>query len=95
MLAGTLALGFTVMRRPASSRRLRPLLLAGALLCSVLPAIAADRISGHSFATRSEVMAPQAMAATSHPLATQIALDVLKAGGSAVDAAMPPMPRWG
>ncbi|NEL42534.1 MAG: gamma-glutamyltransferase, partial [Xanthomonas perforans] len=40
------------------------------------------------FATRSEVIAPHAMAATSQPLATQIALDVMKDGGSAVDAAI-------
>jgi gamma-glutamyltranspeptidase/glutathione hydrolase len=39
-------------------------------------------------ATRSEVYAPSAMAATSHPLATQIAIDVMKAGGSAVDGAI-------
>ncbi|MDV3467617.1 gamma-glutamyltransferase [Stenotrophomonas sp. C3(2023)] len=51
-------------------------------------AAAADRITGHTFATRSEVIAPHAMAATSQPLATQIALDVMKAGGSAVDAAI-------
>lgn len=47
-----------------------------------------DRICGQPFASRSEVIAPHAMAATSQPLATQIALDILKAGGSAVDAAI-------
>jgi len=51
-------------------------------------ATAADRITGQPFATRSEVIAPHAMAATSQPLATQIALDTMKAGGSAVDAAI-------
>ena len=47
-----------------------------------------DRITGRSFASRSEIIAPHGMAATSQPLVTQIALDVLKAGGSAVDAAI-------
>ncbi len=49
---------------------------------------AGDRIAGRDFATRSEVFAPQAMAATSHPLTTQIALDVMKQGGTAMDAAI-------
>ncbi|MCY7313343.1 MAG: gamma-glutamyltransferase [Pseudoxanthomonas sp.] len=62
--------------------------LAALLLALAVPGIAADRITGRSFATRSEVIAPHAMAATSHPLATQIALDVMKQGGSAVDAAI-------
>jgi gamma-glutamyltranspeptidase/glutathione hydrolase len=49
---------------------------------------AQDRITGKSFATRSEVIAQHGMAATSQPLATQVALDILKKGGSAIDAAI-------
>ena len=48
----------------------------------------ADRVTGRSFATRSEVIARHGMAATSQPLATQIALDILKQGGNAIDAAI-------
>ena len=64
-------------------------LLASALLATLLPpAQAGDRVTGQAFATRSEVIAQHGMIATSQPLATQIGLDILKAGGSAVDAAI-------
>ena len=57
-------------------------------LLSTIEALPQDRLSGRNFATRSEVLARNAMAATSHPIATQIAIDILKKGGSAIDAAI-------
>ena len=47
-----------------------------------------DRITGEKFASRSEVIGQNGMVATSHPLATQIGLDILKQGGTAIDAAI-------
>ena len=49
---------------------------------------AQDRLTGETFTTRSEILGRNGMAATSQPLATQAALDILKKGGSAVDAAI-------
>src|SRR5256884_1009135 len=47
-----------------------------------------DRITGKTFATRSEVPARHGMVCTSVPTATGVGIDILKRGGSAVDAAI-------
>src|SRR5436309_314615 len=47
-----------------------------------------DRITGKNFATRSEVLARHGMVCTSVSAATQVGIDILKRGGSAVDAAI-------
>ncbi|MGB5647332.1 MAG: gamma-glutamyltransferase [Muriicola sp.] len=58
------------------------------LICISTTNWAQDRLTGETFTTRSEILARNGMAATSQPLATQVALDILKNGGSAMDAAI-------
>src|SRR6266568_7181699 len=67
-------------------RKISVVLLSGILIFPLYAQI--DRITGKNFATRSEVLARHGMVCTSVPLATQVGLDILKKGGSAVDAAI-------
>src|SRR6476659_7778080 len=63
--------------------------LSFAVVIIASPAIAQiDRITGKNFATRSEVLATHGMVCTSVPAATVVGVEVLKRGGSAVDAAI-------
>lgn len=58
------------------------------LLYTMGISFAQDRISGKPWATRSEVIAQHGMVCTSHPLSTQAAIEILRAGGNAIDAAI-------
>ena len=73
------------MWRPAA------VMLATSLLvmCNAWAGISrGDRYAGAPWATRSPVLAPHGMAATEQPLASLAAVEILKKGGSAVDAAI-------
>ena len=67
---------------------MRRILLVVLLVVATSFAFAADRPEGRAFATRSVTYARHGMVAAAHPLDVQAGLDVLKAGGSAVDAAI-------
>lgn len=67
-------------------KNFHPLLIVACLVS--VAGFGQDRITGRAFATRSEVIAKNGMVCTSQPLATQAGLDILKRGGSAIDAAI-------
>ncbi len=70
-------------------RGIQPLVFALLTVGSALPLDAQiDRITGTNFATRSEVLATHGMVCTSVPAATEVGVEILKRGGSAVDAAI-------
>jgi gamma-glutamyltranspeptidase/glutathione hydrolase len=70
-------------------RGIQPLMFALLTVGSPLPLDAQiDRITGKNFATRSEVLATHGMVCTSVPAATEVGVEILKRGGSAVDAAI-------
>ncbi len=81
--------GLFSVRPGRPGRSIAVALAALAVLTALAPrARAGDRITGRSFATRSEVIARHGMVATSQPLATQVGLGILEAGGTAIDAAI-------
>jgi gamma-glutamyltranspeptidase/glutathione hydrolase len=67
-----------------------PAAIFGVMITFIIPFTlsSADRNIGKKFATRSEVIATEGLAAASQPLAVQVGIDILKKGGNAVDAAI-------
>ena len=78
-----------LLERIADVRRF--VVLVVTLFSTLVPwelTLAADRPGGETFAMRSPAVGANGMAATSQPLATLAAIDILKSGGNAVDAAI-------
>ena len=79
------------MRKRIPKKSYISILFFAATVLATIPAVqgfAQDRVTGKTFATRSEVIAQNGMVCSSHPLATQIGIDILKKGGTAIDAAI-------
>jgi len=76
------------MKNQLFTLHLLKIAFAGSLILMSISSSAQDRITGRTFATRSEVIGQHGMVAASQPLAAQIGLEILKKGGSAVDAAI-------
>src|SRR5262245_19011965 len=80
--------------RPRGGKNMRgelasPVLAAALVLAlAARPLSAGDRLDGNPYATRSVVHARHGVAATAHPLASEIAIEVLRSGGNAIDAAI-------
>jgi len=66
----------------------KPFIILPFFIITTLLSYSQDRITGHDFATRSEILSRYGIAATSQPLATQTAIDILRRGGNAIDAAI-------
>lgn len=83
-----------ILTRHHLRRRVLPVIFRNLLIvtafCMAFSSLlyAQHRPLGKPFLTRSEVIAQHGMACTSQPLATQVALDILKQGGTAIDAAI-------
>lgn len=82
----------TATHLPGYTLFVLPALLFALLCCDLLRPDSVhaqiDRRTGDHFMTRSEVIAQHGMVATSHPLSTQIGLNILQNGGNAIDAAI-------
>ena len=67
---------------------MKRLFIIGITILSVSITAAQDRRSGAPWTTRSEVIARNGMVCSSHPLATLVGVEILKKGGTAIDAAI-------